>query len=111
LVIFGAGVERLPNTILFTVPGLKAETTVIALDLAGAAVSSGAACSSGKVQRSHVLTAMGVPAGLTRGAVRISFGWSTSEAEADGLINAWIKVSESLLNDGAADDVSAAAAA
>ena len=111
LVIFGAGVERLPNTILFTVPGLKAETAVIALDLAGAAVSSGAACSSGKVQRSHVLTAMGVPAGLTRGAVRISFGWSTSEAEADGLINAWIKVSESLLNDGAADDASAAAAA
>jgi cysteine desulfurase len=110
LVIFGAGVERLPNTTLFTVPGLKAETAVIALDLAGAAVSSGAACSSGKVQRSHVLTAMGVPAGLASGAVRISFGWSTSEAEVDGLINAWIKVSGTLLNVGAADEASAAAA-
>jgi cysteine desulfurase len=108
--IFGAGVERLPNTTLFTVPGLKAETAVIALDLAGAAVSSGAACSSGKVQRSHVLTAMGVPAGLASGAVRISFGWSTSEAEVDGLINAWIKVSGTLLNVGAADEASAAAA-
>jgi cysteine desulfurase len=110
LVIFGGGVERLPNTTLFTVPGLKAETAVIALDLAGAAVSSGAACSSGKVQRSHVLTAMGVPAGLASGAVRISFGWSTSEAEVDGLINAWIKVSGTLLNVGAADEASAAAA-
>jgi cysteine desulfurase len=110
LMIFGAGVERLPNTTLFTVPGLKAETAVIALDLAGAAVSSGAACSSGKVQRSHVLTAMGVPAGLASGAVRISFGWSTSEAEVDGLINAWIKVSGTLLNVGAADEASAAAA-
>ena len=59
-VIFGEGQPRLPNTTLFTAPGLKAETAVIAFDLDGVAVSSGAACSSGKVQASHVLAAMGV---------------------------------------------------
>ena len=59
-VVFGASAERLPNTTLFAVPGIKAETAVIALDLDGFAVSSGAACSSGKVQPSHVLAAMGV---------------------------------------------------
>lgn len=110
LVIFGAGTERLPNTTLFSVPGMKAETAVIALDLAGVAVSSGAACSSGKVQRSHVLAAMGVSPGLARGVVRISLGWSTSEAEVDALIEAWIKVSGPLLRGGAADEASAVAA-
>src|SRR5262249_38753708 len=59
ITIFGAGAARLPNTTLFAVPGVKAETAVIALDLEGVAVSSGAACSSGKVQPSHVLAAMG----------------------------------------------------
>ncbi len=110
LVVFGARAERLPNTTLFAVPGMKAETAVIALDLAGVAVSSGAACSSGKVQLSHVLAAMGVPAGLARGAVRVSLGWSTSEAEVDAFIQAWIKVSGTLLRGGAADPASAAAA-
>ena len=61
------GAARLPNTTLFAVPGVKAETAVIALDLEGVAVSSGAACSSGKVTPSHVLAAMGVPAGLIAG--------------------------------------------
>jgi cysteine desulfurase len=111
LVIFGAGAaERLPNTTLFAVPGIKAETAVIAFDLAGVAVSSGAACSSGKVQRSHVLAAMGVPPGLARGAVRVSFGWSTTEAQVEGLIHAWIKLSERLLKGKAADEPPAAAA-
>ena len=64
--MFGADAERLPNTTLFAVPGIKAETAVIALDLDGVAVSSGAACSSGKVQPSHVLAAMGVAAPLAR---------------------------------------------
>jgi cysteine desulfurase len=80
-VIFGAGVERLPNTLCFAVPGIAAETLVIALDLAGIAVSSGAACSSGKVARSHVLDSMRVPASLGAGAVRLSLGWSSSEAD------------------------------
>lgn len=96
IVIFGEGAERLPNTTLFAVPGAKAETVVIAFDLEGVAVSSGAACSSGKVQPSHVLAAMGVDSALAAGAVRISLGWTTSEADIESLIGAWIKLSESL---------------
>ena len=68
---------RLPNTTLFTAPGLKAETAVIGFDLEGVAVSSGSACSSGKVQPSHVLAAMGYDATVAQGAVRLSLGWST----------------------------------
>jgi cysteine desulfurase len=97
IVIFGAESERLPNTTLFTVPGMKADTAVIAFDLEGVAVSSGAACSSGKVQPSHVLEAMGVAPALARGAIRVSFGATTTEPEVDLLIEAWIKVSEALL--------------
>jgi cysteine desulfurase len=88
----------LPNTSLFTVPGLKAETAIIAFDLNGIAVSSGSACSSGKVQTSHVLAAMGVEPALARGAVRVSLGWTTTEAEIDALLTAWNKVVSSLLN-------------
>jgi cysteine desulfurase len=80
-VVFGARVERLPNTLCFAVPGVSAETLVIALDLAGVAVSSGAACSSGKVARSHVLDAMGVDPALAAGAIRLSLGWSSDEAD------------------------------
>jgi cysteine desulfurase len=98
VVIFGESVARLPNTSLFTVPGLKAETAIIAFDLNGIAVSSGSACSSGKVQASHVLAAMGVEPALARGAVRVSVGWSTTEADIDTLLTAWNKVVSSLLN-------------
>ena len=97
VVIFGAAAERLPNTTLFAVPGMKAETAVIAFDLEGVAVSSGAACSSGKVQPSHVLSAMGVPPQLARAAVRVSLGPSTTEREIGRFIEAWIKVSGSLV--------------
>jgi len=97
-VIFGAAVERLPNTTLVAVPGMKAETAIIALDLAGVAVSSGAACSSGKVQPSHVLAAMGVSAPLAQGAVRVSLGGTTTETEIDRFLEAWISVSGALLN-------------
>lgn len=97
LVIFGANVARLPNTTLFTVPGVKAETAVIALDLAGVAVSSGAACSSGKVAPSHVLAAMGVPPELARGAVRVSLGPTTTEKDVESFQSAWNKVLEPLL--------------
>jgi cysteine desulfurase len=98
-VIFGVGAPRLPNTILFAVPGLKAETTIIACDLNGIAVSSGAACSSGKVQASSVLTAMGVDSELTRGAVRISLGWSTSENEVNRFLKTWKVLAGSLLKE------------
>ena len=96
-VIFAAGVARLPNTSLFAVPGLKAETAIISFDLNGIALSSGAACSSGKVQISAVLTAMSVDADLARGAVRVSLGWDTTEADIDLLLNAWMRVVSSLL--------------
>jgi cysteine desulfurase len=96
-IVFSDAVKRLPNTTLFTVPGLKAETAVIGFDLAGIAVSSGSACSSGKVQPSHVLEAMGFGADLAQGAVRLSLGWSTSDAEIDRCLEAWRKLSGTLL--------------
>jgi cysteine desulfurase len=95
--IFGATSKRIPNTTLFALPGVKAETAVIALDLAGVAVSSGAACSSGKVAPSHVLAAMGVPPDLARGALRVSIGPTTTEAEIESFQNAWNAVLRSLL--------------
>jgi cysteine desulfurase len=95
-VVFGAGAPRLPNTTLFTVPGMKAETAVIAFDLEGIAVSSGAACSSGTVQPSYVLAAMGVLPPLTRGAMRVSLGWCTTEADIESFLNAWRKLASAL---------------
>ena len=96
IVVFGAGAERLPNTTLFALNGMKAETAVIAFDLEGVAVSSGAACSSGKVQPSHVLAAMGVPPELARAAVRVSLGPTTTQSEIDRTIQAWIRISSAL---------------
>ena len=83
LVIFGERAARLPNTTAFAAPGMKAETALIRYDLAGIALSSGSACSSGKVRRSHVLTAMGVDPAMSEGALRASLGWTTSEADID----------------------------
>jgi len=97
IIVFSGDTKRLPNTTLFTVPGLKAETAVIGFDLAGIAVSSGSACSSGKVQPSHVLEAMGFGPELAQGAVRLSLGWSSSEAEVDRGIEAWRKLAGTLL--------------
>ncbi len=95
--IFAAEVPRLPNTSLFTVPGLRAETAVIGFDLEGIAVSSGAACSSGKVQPSHVLEAMGFPPDLAQSAVRLSLGWSTTETEVESAVQAWRKLASHLI--------------
>ncbi|MDE1569492.1 cysteine desulfurase family protein [Aquabacter sp. P-9] len=85
--IAGAGAARLPNTVCAVFPGLKAETLVIALDLAHVRVSAGSACSSGKVGPSHVLAAMGAASGLgpeaTAGAIRFSLGWSSGEEDVD----------------------------
>jgi cysteine desulfurase len=100
LFVFAENAQRLRNTTLFTVPGLKAETAVIGFDLEGIAVSSGSACSSGKVQPSHVLEAMGFPPRLARGAVRLSLGWSTTEADIDCCLEAWRKLSSALLMGG-----------
>jgi cysteine desulfurase len=88
-VVFGETAPRLPNTLCFAVPGLEAATLMIALDLAGVAVSSGSACSSGKVTPSHVLAAMGVPAELARGAIRLSLGWASDERDAERFAEAF----------------------
>ncbi|MCA6107238.1 cysteine desulfurase family protein [Bradyrhizobium cenepequi] len=100
IIVFSNGVPRLPNTTLFTSPGLKAETAVIGFDLAGIAVSSGSACSSGKVQPSHVLAAMGFRPDLAQGAVRLSLGWSTSATDIDLAVKAWRKLANTLLRGG-----------
>jgi len=78
-VVFGETAPRLSNTVCFAIPRVEAATLMIALDLAGVAVSSGSACSSGKVTPSHVLAAMGVAPELSRGAVRLSLGWASRE--------------------------------
>ena len=97
MIVFADDVPRLPNTTLFTVRGMRAETAVIGFDLADIAVSSGSACSSGKVQPSHVLEAMGVGPKLAQGAVRLSLGWSTSQADVDRCLKAWRKLSATLV--------------
>ena len=87
--MFGAGTRRLGNTSCISMPGVKAETQVMALDLAGICVSAGAAGSSGKVHRSAVLAAMGVEDGVADTAIRISFGWNTESDDIERLIAAW----------------------
>lgn len=87
--VFGAGVPRLGNTSCISMPGVKAETQVMALDLAGVCVSAGAACSSGKVQRSAVLDAMGVEPAEAATAIRVSLGWNSDMGDIDRLIAAW----------------------
>jgi len=106
-VIFGADAARLPNTTLFSVPGLKAETAVIAFDLEGVAVSSGAACSSGKVTPSHVLAAIGAAPELARGAIRVSLGYATSDEDVGTILKAWGKLSESLYKAGNQQEIAA----
>lgn len=95
-VVFASTVDRLPNTLAFAVPGLKAETALIAFDLEGVAVSSGSACSSGKVTPSHVLEAMGVDKALAQGAIRVSLGWNTTREDVIRFADACEKVVTSL---------------
>ena len=90
--IFGAGAERLPNTTYFAMPGMNAETLLMAFDLEGVAVSSGSACSSGKVAKSHVLAAMGVSPELARAAIRVSLGWSTTTDDIEHFTAAWRRI-------------------
>ena len=92
LVIFGAAAPRLANTSHFAWAPMKAETALMALDLDGVMVSSGAACSSGKVAPSHVLAAMGVPDELAASALRVSFGWNSGEADVEAALAAFDKL-------------------
>ncbi len=87
--LFANAVPRLANTSCLTMPGVANETQVMALDLAGIAVSAGAACSSGKVTASHVLRAMGVPDSEAATAIRVSFGWRSTESDVDAFLAAW----------------------
>jgi len=98
-VIFGETVPRLPNTTLFAVPGMKAETAIISFDLNGIAVSSGSACSSGKVAASHVLAAMGVAPEIARGAVRISIGHASTESDVERFLETWNMLARSLFKE------------
>ncbi len=97
--VFSATPERLPNTSALALKGAKAETLVIAFDLAGIALSAGSACSSGKVSRSHVLEAIRVAAEVAEGTFRVSLGWNTRESDIDRFLDAWagiVKQHESL---------------
>lgn len=88
-VLFSADGPRLPNTACFAAPGFAAETQLMALDLDGIAVSSGSACSSGKVEPSHVLSAMGASDDLAASAIRVSLGWATTNDDIDAFAAAW----------------------
>jgi cysteine desulfurase len=88
-VVLGTVAPRLPNTSAIAMPGVSAETQVIALDLDGVMVSAGAACSSGKVGPSHVLEAMSVGPELTTSTIRVSLGWTTTEADVAHFVQAW----------------------
>ncbi len=90
--VIGAGAQRLANTTCLALPGQTAETLVIRLDLAGIAVSAGAACSSGKVGASTVLAAMGLPEEVARSAIRVSLGWSTTAGDVDAFLAAWAAI-------------------
>jgi cysteine desulfurase len=93
-VVFGSGAARLPNMSCFAVPGVAAETAVMALDLDGIKVSAGAACSSGKVRPSHVLEAMGVSDELAGCALRASFGWNSAAADVDAALASLEKLTQ-----------------
>jgi cysteine desulfurase len=91
-IVFGAGAQRLPNTTCFGFAGLNAETLLMAFDLEGIAVSAGSACSSGKVAKSHVLSAMGIAPELSLAAIRVSLGWDTTPEHIHRFSAAWRKI-------------------
>ena len=87
-VIFAQKAPRLPNTSSFAIPGREAALALMQLDLQGVAISSGSACSSGKVTQSHVLAAMGVEPAMARCALRVSFGFSSTDRDVARLLAA-----------------------
>jgi cysteine desulfurase len=93
-VVFGEKADRVGNVSNFALPGLKNSVAMMGLDLLGLSVSSGSACSSGKVGPSHVLDAMGVPAELSGSAMRLSLGWSSSREEVSAYLEGFGEVVE-----------------
>ena len=92
LTIFGEGAERLPNTSFFAIPDASAMTTMMALDLEGISVSTGTACSSGKVGESRAIKAMGLLDKSPKGAIRISLGYTSTMADVEYFLSAWAKI-------------------
>lgn len=88
-VVIGAGAPRLANTSALALPGIPAESQIMALDLAGIAVGAGAACSSGKIARSHVLAAMGLADDVAAATIRVSLAPSTTDADVSAFLAAW----------------------
>jgi len=96
--VFSEDVKRTPNTSMFCVPGLEGETLLMQLDLAGFAVASGSACSSGKREPSHVLLAMGATHDQARSSIRVSFGPSSTQEDAAALVNELVRIRERLMS-------------
>jgi len=90
--IYGQETERAGNTTLFALPGISSETLLMAFDLEGIALSNGSACSSGKVEPSHVLTAMQEPKTHTTSALRLSTGWATTQDDITAFLTAFDKI-------------------
>ena len=90
--VIGAEAARVPNTSCVTMPGVRSDTQVMALDLAGIAVSAGSACSSGKVSASHVLDAMGIELDEAMTAIRVSLGRNTTSVEIERFLTAWAEI-------------------
>lgn len=90
--IFGVETERLPNTSCIAMPGVSAELQLMSFDLEGIAVSAGSACSSGKVEPSHVLRAMGAGDSLSANAIRVSSGWASKPEDLERFAETWIRL-------------------
>ncbi len=88
-VIVATNSARVGHVCCVALPGVPAETQVMAMDLEGIAVSAGAACSSGKIKTSHVLQAMGLGDAVSGSAIRVSFGWNSTDADVEGFLNAY----------------------
>ncbi|MEM6912938.1 MAG: cysteine desulfurase family protein [Pseudomonadota bacterium] len=100
--IWGKDAARLPNTSCFSAPGFQSETQVMVMDLAGLAVSSGSACSSGKVKPSPVLKAMGAGEAETKSSLRVSLGWDSPKDAAERFLSAWSREHQRVLERSAA---------
>ncbi|MEE2969632.1 MAG: cysteine desulfurase family protein [Pseudomonadota bacterium] len=92
MIVFGQASERLPNTSKMTMPGVPSDTQVMAMDLAGIAISAGSACAAGKVEPPYVLSAMGVPDDIAITATRVSLGWRTRPEDLDAFVATWEKL-------------------
>ena len=95
----GGESKRIHNTSCLFMPGVSAEVQLMAFDLAGISVSSGSACSSGKVRSSHVMEAMGVDVAQTGGVLRISLGWNTKKQDVDAFVQTWAQIYKSNLRE------------